>query len=182
MKNTKKKELNDIFIKKLSLYKNINLNKNKKYSIVSTLETQNSQKNKEKSNFARYSTKKSTINRNDINDSNEKRKKMLSFKGSSFPIFLSSMTNSRNKLNSFNNRFKSNSLANNSISNVHNQKYEENGKSISIQSKKNLQKLDLRIKFPQLKNMNNLKLISSRSIKQNNFHHSEDKYIYVSNI
>ena len=189
MKNTKKKELNDIFIKKLSLYKNINLNKNKKYSIVSTLETQNSQKNKEKSNFARYSTKKSTINRNDINDSNEKRKKLFSFKGSSFPIFLSSMTNSRNKLNSFNNRFKSNSLANNSISNysilnnsnVPNQKYEENGKSISIQSQKSLQKLDLRIKFPQLKNMNNLKLISSRSIKQNNFHHSEDKYIYVSN-
>ena len=193
MKKTKKNELNDLLMNKIFLSKNIHLNKNKKYSIVSTLDTQNSHKNKEKSKIMCYSTKELNINKNNINKSNEnnnQKKEILSFKGSSFPIFLSSMTNSKNKLNFINHKFNNNSLGNNSISNysilnnnsnIYNQKYEENGKSTSIPTRKNHKKLDLKINFPQIKKMTNIKIISSRNRKQNNYNKSEDKYINLSN-
>ena len=193
MKKTKKNELNDLLMNKIFLSKNIHLNKNKKYSIVSTLDTQNSHKNKEKSKIMCYSTKELNINKNNINKSNEnnnQKKEILSFKGSSFPIFLSSMTNSKNKLNFINNKFNNNSLGNNSISNysilnnnsnIYNQIYEENGKSTSIPTRKNHKKLDLKINFPQIKKMTNIKIISSRNKIQNNYNKSVDKYINLSN-
>ena len=206
MKKIKGKELDDIYLYKKNFAKNIDIYKKKKFSIVSTLDTQNSQKHRERSSFVGNSSKELNEiknNKNKDKKKNNNRKEIPSFKGSSFPIFLSSMTNSKNNVNLISNyKFKtknnkiSNSIDNNNNnnkstsnysilfnnSNLYNGKFEENGKSISIQSRNNHKKLDLKINFPKLKNMYNLKLISNRNIKKHLFNTSEDKNIFPSNI
>ena len=201
MKKRKSKENDTILIYKKVISNNSETNKNKKYSIVSTLDTQNYINYKEKPDIKSSSTRElKKINNYRINnsqsnnnkDNNINKKVIPSFKGSSFPIFLSSMTNTKNNLKLINYKFKdqkrnkSNSLNNNSLSNysilfnnsnIYNQKIEDNGNNNSIQSKNNNNnnKLNLKINFPKLKNIYNIKLISSRNIqKKNFFNNSED--------
>ena len=179
------------------LIKNASNNHNKKFSIVSTLETQNSRKKTKKSNIMAYSTKE--LQKIIKNRKNGDKKEMPSFKGSSLPIFLSSMTNARNNIKLINKKFinKSNNISNsfnsdnsallNNSNNLNhksinnNQTFEQNGKSISIQSRNNHKKLDLKINFPKLKNIYNIKLISSRNLNNYFSNHLDEKSAYIYN-
>ena len=207
MKKRKSKENDTILLYKKVISNNSETNKNKKYTIVSTLDTQNYINYKEKPHIKSSSTRElKKINNYRINnsqsnntkDNNINKKVIPSFKGSSFPIFLSSMTNTKNNLKLINYKFKdqkrnkSNSLNNNSLSNysilfnnsnIYNQKIEDNGNNNSIQSKNNNNnKLNLKINFPKLKNIYNIKLISSRNIqKKNFFNNSEDRNLSLLN-
>ena len=196
MKILKEKYLKNIgFNKKLKSNKSndINANKKRKISIVSTLDTQNSKKYREKSNSKEFSNKELEMIQNYRlkRSHNINKKEIPSFKGSSLPIFLSSMTNTKNNLNLINNKFKlkkgNNSnddkslinystLINNSI--INSQKnIDHNNKSISIQNRNKYKKFDLKINFPKL---NNLKLTSSRNIKKYNLYNTfEDKKINI---
>ena len=103
------------------------------------------------------------------------------------------MKNTKNNLNLINNKFKlkkeNNSnddkslinystLINNSI--INSQKNIDNYKSISIQNRNKYKKFDLKINFPKLKNIYNLKLASSRNIKKHNLYNTfEDKNINI---
>ena len=196
MNKINRKELNDIYLNKKNFAKNLDLYKKKKFSIVSTLDTQNSQKFKERSSFMGNSNKELKEIKNkkiENKKKNNNKKEIPSFKGSSFPIFLSSMTNSKNNLNLINYKFKtknkkySNSIDNKSSSNyrflfnnsnLYNGKFEENSKSISIQNRKNYKKFDLNINFPKLKNIYNLKLISNRNIKKHYLIHQKIKIYF----
>ena len=191
MKKIKEKDDNTYLIK------NASNNHNKKFSIVSTLETQNSRKKTKKSNIMAYSTKE--LQKIIKNRKNGDKKEMPSFKGSSLPIFLSSMTNARNNIKSINKKFinKSNNISNsfnsdnsallNNSNNLNhksinnNQTFEQNGKSISIQSRNNHKKLDLKINFPKLKNIYNIKLISSRNLNNYFSNHLDEKSAYIYN-
>ena len=198
MKILKEKYLKNIgFNKKFNSNKSndINANKKRKISIVSTLDTQNSKKYREKSNSIEFSNKELEMIQNyRLKRSNNNNKKEIpSFKGSSLPIFLSSMTNTKNNLNLINNKFKlkkgNNSnddkslinystLINNSI--INSQKNIDKYKSISIQNRNKYKKFDLKINFPKLKNIYNLKLASSRNIKKHNLYNTfEDKNINI---
>ena len=185
MKKAKGKVIDDIY-----LNKNGANNQNKRISIVATLETQN---------FPTKEYINKELKNNKKNNNENEKKEILSFKGSSFPIFLSAMTNAKNNLKLINTKFinksrknnysfndnstlvnKSNNLNYNSM--IYNyQKIEQNGKNISIPERKNHKKLDLKINFPQLKKTHNLKLISSRNAKKYLSIKSNDKNILISN-
>ena len=182
MKKAKGKVIDDIY-----LNKNGANNQNKRISIVATLETQN---------FPTKEYINKELKNNKKNNNENEKKEILSFKGSSFPIFLFAITNAKNNLKLINTKFinksrknnysfndnstlvnKSNNLNYNSM--IYNyQKIEQNGKNIFNTERKNHKKLDLKINFTQLKKKNNLKYIKKRFNKTTVGKYQSTKSIY----
>ena len=166
---------------------NVTYNNKRKISIVSTLDTQNTRKKKSKPNSLEISNKEFEMMKN-YRLKKTTLKEIPSFKGSSLPIFLSSMTNSKNNLPFITHKFKlikgSNSNNNKSInqsslinnSNINNKIDLE--RNFFIQNKDILKKLDLKINFPKSKNIFNLKYASTRNLLNNQLNNTiEDKTI-----
>jgi hypothetical protein len=171
LSSDKKNKSNDNFIKK------------RKVSLISTLDTQNSGKCLEKSNNISEIIKNYKLIQNSI-------KEIPSFKGTSLPIFLSSMTNTRNNISLINNKFKlkkGNNSNNNSLinySSLINSSSINNIKdldtNITYKNKDIFKKLDLKINFPKLINIYNLKLAPSRNMSKYYLSNSkEDKKVTI---
>lgn len=178
--------------KSLSIIKKIE--KESKNSIELSKASQDSIKYKDKSNSSEKSYKKIKKINDIISKTNQSHKKILSYKNSYFPIFLSSMTNTKNYINSINNKFK-----------VKNNSFKNDDKAISdyktiydntiINGKNNeksqfLKKFDLKLNFPKSINANKslskikltpVKLNQSRNIKNYKFISSESKSTIIIN-
>jgi len=178
--------------KSISIIKKIE--KEGKNSIELSKPSQDSIKYKDKSNNSENSYKKIKKINDIISKSNKSHKKILSYKNSYFPIFLSSMTNTKNYINSINNKFK---VKNNSI--IFDDKTISDYKTIydnSIINEKNnekiqiYKKLDLKLNFPKSINANKslskikltpVKVNQSRNIKNYKFDSLENKSMNMIN-
>ena len=186
--------IEDVFYdqKSLSIIKKIE--KEGKNSIELSKASQDSIKYKDKSNNNENSYKKIKKINDIISKSNKSHKKILSYKNSYFPIFLSSMTNTKNYINSIYSKFK---VKNNSI--IFEDKKIPDYKTIydnSLINEKNnakiqiYKKLDLKLNFPKSINENKslskikltpVKINQSRNIKNYKFDSSENKSMNMIN-
>jgi hypothetical protein len=180
--------IEDVFHEQKSLSIIKKIEKEGKNSIELSKASQDSIKYKDKSNNNENSYKKIKKINDIISKSNKNHKKILSYKNSYFPIFLSSMTNTKNYINSINSKFK---VKNNSI--IFDDKIISDCKTIydnSIINDKNnekiqiYKKLDLKLNFPKSKKANNslskikltpVKMNQSRNIKNYKFYSLESK-------
>ena len=178
--------------KSLSIIKKIE--KEGKNTIELSKASQDSIKYKDKSNNNENSYKKIKKINDIISKSNKSHKKILSYKNSYFPIFLSSMTNTKNYINSIYSKFK---VKNNSI--IFEDKKISDYKTIydnSLINEKNnakiqiYKKLDLKLNFPKSINENKslskikltpVKINQSRNIKNYKFDSSENKSMNMIN-
>ena len=170
------------------------IEKEKKNSIELSKPSQDSIKYKDKSNNSENSYKKIKKINDIISKTNKSHKKILSYKNSYFPIFLSSMTNTKNYINSINSKFKVKNK-----SNIFDDKTISDYKTIyenSLINDKNnekskiYKKLDLKLNFPKSINENKslskikltpVKVNQSRNIKNYKFDSSESKSMNMIN-
>ena len=153
------------------------LNKEKKIGLELTKESQDSIKLKEKHNINELSFKKIKKIKDIMPQTNKSSKETLSYQNSYFPICLSFMTNTRNYLNSIDNKFKmrnnSNLLEQKSIEDnstfYNNSILNNNNKSVS---NKDYKKINLKLKFDKSKNLKNA--LVNQNFNPINYNHSRN--------
>ena len=181
----------DKFLYKVSLSAIKKINKESKNQIDLSKASLDSIKTKEKSYICEYSYKKIKNIKDLLTNKNQNynNKEIVSFKNSDYPLCLSSMTNTKNYLNSINNKFKiknnSNNFSDKTISD-YTTLYNNSiiNSKIDSDNKNNFyKKLNLKLNIPKFKFINNnypktkltpIKLGQSRNIKKFKFFDSSE--------
>ena len=188
--------LENIFQNKKDLSMKKRLYNEKKIAFEITKGSQDSIKIKEKSNVNELNFKKIKKIKDIMPKSNKSFKETLSYQNSHFPICISFMTNTKNYLNSIDNKFK---IGNNSNkieqkptednSRLNNNSFINNNNDKSALNK-NYKKIDLKLNFDKSKNFknelsnqdfNSIKYNQSRNIKFKLFDFIDNKSLNIKN-